>query len=745
MEVQPTTVRLAFPDGKQYAIPSYQRNYVWTRDGQWGPLWDDLKTLAEHSIEDSSTRSHFLGTIITKQIGTQGFTDRWSVVDGQQRLTTLQILMAAVRSAFHELGLDQYASILTKSLVNPQEGLRKDSDKYKIQHKSSDYQGFSEIIESSVEGADPTERDRRQLDECHAYFKAAVAEWLAAESDTTCDRRAEALTQTLLLKFYVVDIRLDRQENGHAIFEALNARAEPLTEWEKTKNYILSIAARDDDPDGDRAYSAHLERYDSDPYWDQSFSEQRFSGKRVEYFLFFFAQIELPKRRHEATGKPVLDTLPRTRLYREFRSVGEHDYRRSPEALQGFLRRLKRYADIYRQLDEASSDTFSGYARLVMHRRRGLRLASLIPVFMVLVDKLGHDERLDRALRIIDSYLMRRVAVKANYSGFDDVAFRFVQALADTEPNEVVAVLIRQFDQATTWTSRWPNDEEVGDRLRETDMYHRCAGKGLLLSGIAERMHDERSGDLTMHFRPKDKLTVEHVAPQNWNRHWKSELGFGDTDEERHRLNRLVHRVGNLTLVTSKLNNNLGDHPWRHKAKLLRTDNLEMNRRLLDDMEGATWNQEEIDRRSRLIANYVKEIWPHTAALRREMGIVAPVEEAADRISGILPEVAQRLVDSVTETGIADGWAGRDGLNRARREERYGRYLNLGGGARWHCYWFGESTEYRHLILDSGEESDSHLIQIPEDLDFDDVLESLTTQVRDVADSIGSTGVSAGG
>lgn len=737
MEVQPTTVRLAFPDGKQYAIPSYQRNYVWTREGQWAPLWDDLRTLAEHSIEDSDARSHFLGTIITKQIGTQGFTDRWSVVDGQQRLTTLQILMAAVRSAFRDRGLDQYASILTKSLVNPQDGTLRDSDKYKIQHKSSDYQGFSEIIEDSVEGDVPTERDRRRLDECHAYFKTAVSEWLAAESDTTCERRAEALTQTILLKFYVVDIRLDRQENGHAIFEALNARAEPLTEWEKTKNYILSIAACDDDPDGDQTYTDYLERYDSDPYWDQSVSEQRFSGKCIEYFLFFFAQIELPTRRHEATGKPVLDTLSRNSLYREFRSVGEHRYRRSSKELQGLLQRLASYADIYRQLDEASSDTFSDYARLVMHRRRGLRLASLIPVFMVLVDKLGRDENLDRALRIIDSYLMRRVAVKANYSGFDEVAFRFVQALVDTEPDGIVAVLIQQFEQATTWTSRWPTDQEVSDRLRETDMYHRCAGKGLLLNGIAQRMHDERGGDLTMHFRPKDKLTVEHVAPQNWNRHWKSDLGFGDSDEERHRLNRLVHRIGNLTLVTSKLNNNLGDRPWQHKAKLLQCDNLEMNRRLLADMEGDTWNREEIDRRSRVITDYVKAVWPHAGPLRREMGVAVPEEETANRVSGIPGEVAQRLVDSVTESGLEDGWANTDGLNRARHEGRYGRHLRLGGGARWHSYWFGLSTKSRHLTLESSDAED-HLIQIPDERDFDDVLESTTTQVRDVAESISS-------
>ena len=80
METQITTVSLAFPPRKQYAIPSYQRNYVWTRQGQWEPLWEDVKALTAHvRAAESKAKPHFLGTIITKQIGTVGFIDRWSV------------------------------------------------------------------------------------------------------------------------------------------------------------------------------------------------------------------------------------------------------------------------------------------------------------------------------------------------------------------------------------------------------------------------------------------------------------------------------------------------------------------------------------------------------------------------------------------------------------------------------------------------------------------------------------------
>ena len=149
----------------------------------------------------------------------------------------------------------------------------------------------------------------------------------------------------------------------------------------------------------------------------------------------------------------------------------------------------------------------------------------------------------------------------------------------------------------------------------------------MLLSGIAEAMHKERETGLTMPFSLTKPLTVEHVAPQKWERHWRHDLGFKDNEEDRLRLDRLVHRIGNLTVVTEPLNYKLLNHPWSHKAKLLEDDNLEMNRRLVGDMEETIWNEQEINRRSQILADYVTRIWPHADALREELGINSSRQE----------------------------------------------------------------------------------------------------------------------
>ena len=747
MDTRRTTVSLAFPARIQYVVPSYQRNYVWTKADQWEPLWDDVMEVTRRVLgNEVNQEPHFLGTIITKPIAAgQSRLERWSVVDGQQRLTTLQLLIAAAHWAFTQHELTDLASMLAEYLFNQPASVRENHERYKIRHKSRDYRGFSAVVELGLgeSSAEPSESTSNQrLVDCYKYFRAVVRKWLEADSEARLCDRADALGKAIMDKLQFVDIRLER-ENSHAIFEALNARGEPLTEWEKTKNYILSISVSEDDPDGDRAYMDHLERYDSDAYWNQIVSGTRFTGKRIDLFLFFFAQIELPRRRRAVSGQYEPQTLQRNRLYREFRYVGEHLYRRSPEELHGLLHRLERYANIYRRIDQKDSERFSNYARLVMQRRETLNLASLIPVFMVLVERLDCGENLDQALRIVDSYLMRRVALKAKYSGFDDTAFGYVQAVRDAPPGEVATVLIDQFENSA-WSHRWPSDDEIKLHLREANMYHNISAprKQLLLRGVAQKMHEERQQDLTMAFSPNAVLTVEHVAPVGWERHWKKDLNFGDSDEDRQRLNGIVNRIGNLTIVTKALNSKLGNHPWPYKVGLLADDNLEMNKHLLNEMRGETWNEQEINHRSNIIADYVNKIWPHSTALREDLGIAPPSANVDDLVSGISVLVAERLVDGVTEFGVEDGWADTDGLNRRRRNKRYGRYLRLGGGGRWQGAWLGVSSRDKHLVVSiwDPEDAPNHFIEIPDSLDYDEMLDSVTTQVREVADIIAADG-----
>ena len=354
MQTISTTVSQAFPERKQYVVPSYQRNYVWNKEDQWEPLWEDILGEVSRVLnEERSNLPHFLGTIITKNLESDGSRlERWSVVDGQQRLTTLQVLMAGVYAALNKANLIDNARMLKNYMFNSDEFVQEPGERFKLQHKSRDYEDFSEVFRLNIEEStddettDGRESTSNQLSKCYDFFFNVACEYLSAESEIPQNKKADALRTAIMDRLEFVEIRL-KNENGHSIFEALNARGEPLTEWEKTKNYILSIAVNEKDPDGDLVYMEYLREFDQETYWSQQISVPRFTGQRIDIFLHFFAQIEITRIRRDELGEGTLTTIPRNRLYREFRSVGERFYRKSSSNLSSMLMRLRKFAQIY--------------------------------------------------------------------------------------------------------------------------------------------------------------------------------------------------------------------------------------------------------------------------------------------------------------------------------------------------------------------------------------------------------------
>ena len=638
MDTLITTMNLTFPPLKQWVVPSYQRNYVWTEEGQWRPLWEDLMALTERVRDADSAGAdaepHFLGTIITKHspgYKRGGVINYWSVVDGQQRLTTVQLLLAAARATFLQHSLDRPASMLSGVLAEADQFVGDTGIRYKIIHKrsktyeESDYAVFQTTIDSSLSAPSSGAMAGLPLGDCYNYFRGRVDAWLRSLREDGRGYHATAFNKAVLQKLVVADIQLSQGQNSHAIFEALNARGKQLTEWEKTKNYILSLAVSKDDPDGDLTYREHLERYDADPYW----------RGRIDTLLLYFAWLEIPRARRQLSGRetPQAERPQTNRLYRDFRYVGEHLYRGNRTEFDRMLRELRHYADIYREIDEASEAAnrgFSSYALKVMGRRHILRLSSLVPVLMILVDRLGLE--IDSVLRIVDSYLMRRIALKGRYRDFDSVAFSLVQALRDADKQNIPSVVLSRLMAIHGW-NWWPRNEEVTMHFRAGDMYHGISSGRLqlLLGEIAKEMHRKnpyRSDEFKL-----GTVTVEHIAPQSWKPHWKVAFNFDESDEDAGRIAGLVHRIGNLTLVS--YNPSLSNKPWPEKKKLLEQDGLELNRRLLHDTESRdhegkrVWNETEIDRRSFQLAAYVNKLWPDAEAFAKELGIELPASPSA--------------------------------------------------------------------------------------------------------------------
>ena len=299
MQPQDQTLAQLFDGKLVYIVPNYQRLYVWSRDDQWEPLWSDVRDIAEELIESTAgteladadadgVEAHFMGAVVFKISGaTPDLAMKYRVIDGQQRLTTLQILMAAAASALDAAGLAEPANNLRNFTANASA-----SQPLKIQyqrHRSGhDYERFPDVISAA--------RDRESnlsvggpMADCYRYFNSEVREWLGLHGDRITVA-GTALVRTIALKLRVVAIYLDLHEKEHAIFESLNARGEPLTEWDKIKNYLLYKADEDRALSQETFFEQYLDGFD-DPWWRQLIG-RGIQRSRVDVFVDYWLEAQ---------------------------------------------------------------------------------------------------------------------------------------------------------------------------------------------------------------------------------------------------------------------------------------------------------------------------------------------------------------------------------------------------------------------------------------------------------------------
>ncbi len=211
-----------------YIIPPFQRPYVWTQEEQWEPLWEDVRNTAESYLETlrdckgneveakSQVPPHFLGAIVNQQISTptKAISQR-RVIDGQQRLTTLQLLLGALRQVCGEFDLEADAEFLSGFVINPKPRVGNDEEHiFKLWPTSLDREAFKHAM---YNGSPTNAFENSRIVQAHEYFRLQMEEWLKGQSDTSCGM--DALTTATVSLFQLVVIDLDHQEDPHIIFE----------------------------------------------------------------------------------------------------------------------------------------------------------------------------------------------------------------------------------------------------------------------------------------------------------------------------------------------------------------------------------------------------------------------------------------------------------------------------------------------------------------------------------------------
>ena len=292
MKADTLSLKQLFQKDIRYLIPEFQRPYVWTQDKQLDPLWQDVQNTAARLLDEwpeghdvlpakveEGTPPHFLGAIVLKQQSTRAADlETRDVIDGQQRLTTMQLLLDAAQEVFEREKIQPQARRLKKLVLNDKDLVEEAKDKFKILPTQLDQEAFWAAMDNYR--ANDQWRESKIV-QAHEFFQLQISQWLKGSPGPS--RLAAALETTLLRLLQLVVIDLDVADDSHLIFETLNARGTPLLESELVKNYALH-RARDAGLDGKEMYDSYWKSFET-TWWRETIRQGRVVRPRTDAFL----------------------------------------------------------------------------------------------------------------------------------------------------------------------------------------------------------------------------------------------------------------------------------------------------------------------------------------------------------------------------------------------------------------------------------------------------------------------------
>lgn len=617
MEAKALTPRDLF-DGKVcYEIPPFQRPYVWTEEDQWQPLWDDIARVADallHAGDDQKLLAqlpgHFLGAVVVKQLpSAAGDPLRSSVIDGQQRLTTLQLLLDAAQLVMEESGHEDVAESLEELVLNDSKRFRNTSKRFKLWPSRIDREAFEAVMDNSL--AVPGAVLDARIPQAHKFFKNAIADW--AEIDGDPDKaglRLAALAGVLQQQLQIVAIDLSGKDDDQLIFETLNDRGTPLLAADLIKNYVFQ-RCEDIGADVDGWSDTYWADFDDD-WWRAQVSQGRLYRSRIDLFLQYWLTMR------------VKDEIPTDAVFARFRGYAREQLADRASAEQ-FLAGLRKDADTFRdfaQLDPATArGTF--YTRVV----EALELGAFIPLLLWLISE--HHEtspaQADKALAAVESWAVRRTLLRRTMKDVNKLVVALLKEL-DAHPSDAVGdATVSYLREQTADARTWPTDEELLAELPTVKAYGNIKQQRLraVLAAVELQLRTERHEEVSL----PPKLEIEHVMPQGWRSYWDD--GVAKDLEAATRRDHLVNTLGNLTLVTKKLNGALSNRPWTDEAALLvaptgkdagkgkrsllnRYSVLVLNKDIIDPPHETAWTEQDIASRNNRIAEAVSVVWPIT-------------------------------------------------------------------------------------------------------------------------------------
>ncbi|BBX47680.1 hypothetical protein MCOO_36950 [Mycobacterium cookii] len=635
MQAETRTLTQLFQLDVRYVIPLYQRPYVWTEERQWAPLWDDIATVANHVVFEGATAKspvHFMGAIVIQQEeNPPGSPQRFLVIDGQQRLTTLQLLLAAAARTAEVSGCPDEGKLLRRLTANDPL-LAKGEERFKVWPTNANRAAFVTVMESHGTSDEVPDDPNNEIQEAYAFFCRQIEAWVTDdggdEAELSPNKQFAALRVSLSDLLKLVSIRLEDGDSPQVIFETLNGRGTPLIALDLLKNAVFLEAAREQ-VDTDHLYHAHWAPELDRDYWREDRRAGRLFTKNGDMFLQYWLVAEL--------AEPV----PSTELFDIFRKRILQPATCPPMAK--LIPTLARDAAALRQFQSAEAGSPD---RRFVEMLELLDTTTLMPIALLLLrtDQISAERRA-QAFAILESFLVRRMLCGWTTKNYNRLAAALVGEIKK-DITHADAVLQSRLAAETAPANRWPRDDDLYAALRNKDMYgqRRQDRLVMVLWRIEEhlRIADNK---VEQGLAAPSKLTLEHIIPQAWESHWPLDGNQNDPTAWR---STHLHRLGNLTLTTGPLNSSLSNLPWHapdepkdKRRSLVQYSLLKLNTTVVHDYP-EHFDEHSVNERGTWLTSRITQIWPGPqlspeSDLESEM-LTRGVEGAAASESAVPPQ-----------------------------------------------------------------------------------------------------------
>ena len=539
----------------QFVVPVFQRDYRWSED-QCEQLWTDILLIAQ----DTTARQHFLGSLVYVSTGdTSAAFTRWLLIDGQQRLTTLTLLLVALRDHIRETNWKGGDESPTATRLEAyflknmnEEGTRRP----KLVLRRHDQETLHAILDSTPLPAARSER----IVENYEYFREQVA---TADPDNIYRG---------IGRLIIVDVALDTGDNPQLIFESLNSTGIDLSQSDLIRNFILMRLPE----------KQQTKLYES--YWSKSEALFRGSEKTFDAFLRDYIAFKT-----QATKQDKADNI-----YQSFRRVFP-DLEQSCGGLEPLLSELLRFGNYHAAFSSGTQLVPELAEDLARLQRLGDAPALLIMRLFDCYERCASLSVKDfrTAITSIESYVFRRAICGEQSRSYWQVFANLAYQIGDESPLIDLEVGMARFRDAY----RSPPDADFRREFLTRDIY------GLrVCSYLLDRLENHGSREQS----DTSEYTIEHILPQNerLSERWQRMLGPDWKTTQK----TWVHRIGNLTLTG--YNSTYSDRPFDEKKTIsggFEQSSVRLNKFV---REQPKWGVEEIEKRGEILADRALKIWP---------------------------------------------------------------------------------------------------------------------------------------